>query len=47
VLNHRNPGQPVGILSSPLFGQTTSLSNPFTSNTAANRVVFLQTSFSF
>ena len=47
VLNHRNPGQPVGILSSPLFGQTTSLSNPFTSNTAANRVVFLQMSFSF
>ncbi len=47
VLNHRNPGQPVGVLSSPLFGQSTSLNNPFSSNTAANRVVFLQMSFSF
>jgi hypothetical protein len=47
VFNHRNPGQPIGVLSSPLFGQSVSQNNPFTSNTAANRVIFLQTSFSF
>jgi hypothetical protein len=47
VLNHPNRGQPVGVLSSPYFGQSISLNNPFTANTAANRVIFLQTSFSF
>jgi hypothetical protein len=47
LLNHRNPGQPVGVLGSPLFGQSVELNNPFTANTAANRVIFLQTSFSF
>jgi hypothetical protein len=47
VLNHTNRGQPVGVLSSPYFGQSISLNSPFTANTAANRVIFLQTSFSF
>ncbi len=47
VLNHRNPGQPVGVLGSPYFGQSLTLNSVFTPNTAANRVVFLQTSFSF
>jgi hypothetical protein len=47
VFNHRNPGPPVGVLSSPLFGQSISLFNPYSSNTSANRIIFLQTSFSF
>ena len=47
VLNHRNPGQPEGVLSSPFFGQPTSLNNPFSADTAANRILFLQAGFSF
>jgi hypothetical protein len=47
VLNHRNPGQPVGVLGSPYFGQSLTLNSVFSPNTAANRVVFLQTTFSF
>ena len=47
LLNHRNPGVPVGVLSSPLFGQSISLNGVFTPNTAANRVIFLQTTFAF
>jgi hypothetical protein len=47
VLNHRNPGLPVGVLSSPYFGQSLTLNSVFSPNTAANRAVFLQTTFSF
>jgi hypothetical protein len=47
IFNRRNPGQPVGVLTSPLFGQSVSQNNPITANTAANRVIFVQTSFSF
>jgi len=47
VFNSHNPGMPVGVLSSAYFGQSVSLNNPFTTNTAANRVVFLQAAFSF
>ncbi len=47
VFNSHNPGMPVGVLSSPYFGQSVNLNNPFTTNTAANRIVFLQAAFSF
>jgi hypothetical protein len=45
--NHRNPGPPVGVLTSPYFGQSLTLNNVFSPNTAANRVIYLQTSFHF
>ena len=44
VLNHVNLGPPVGTLTSPLFGRSTSLAN---GNAAGNRQVNLQSSFSF
>jgi Carboxypeptidase regulatory-like domain len=50
VLNHVNPGTPVGVLSSPLFGQSISLSSPFSLggfSTSANRTVTLHCNFSF
>jgi hypothetical protein len=47
LFNHRNAGPPVGVLTSPYFGQSLSLNSVFTPNTAANRVIFLQTSFHF
>ncbi len=47
VFNHVNPGPPVGVLSSPLFGKPNSLNTSLTSNTAANRIVTLQMSFQF
>jgi hypothetical protein len=47
VFNHRNPGPPVGVLTSPDFGQSLSLSSIFSTNTAANRVIFLQSAFHF
>jgi hypothetical protein len=47
LLNHNNPGPPVGILSSPLFGKSISLNAPFTSNSAANRAITLRTAFFF
>jgi hypothetical protein len=50
VFNHDNPGVPVGVLSSPLFGQSISL-NPALSiggiSTSANRTVTLHCNFSF
>ncbi len=46
VLNHNNPGVPVGILSSPFFGQSISLASS-SSITAANRTVTLHANFSF
>ena len=46
VLNHNNPGVPVGILSSPFFGQSISLAGS-SSISAANRTVTLHTNFSF
>lgn len=46
ILNHRNPGTPVGILSSPFFGESISLANA-SSITAANRTVTLHMNFSF
>ena len=49
LLNHVNPGPPIGVLSSPLFGQSVSLNSTFSSGngTAANRIVTLQAAFSF
>ena len=48
ILNHVNPGPPVGVLSSPLFGQSISLNTPFFSgSSSANRTVTLRSSFSF
>ena len=46
VLNHNNPGVPVGVLSSPFFGQSVSLASS-SSISAANRTVTLHTNFSF
>lgn len=47
ILNHTNPGTPVGVLTSPYFGRSISLNAPFTNNTAANRAVTLRTAFYF
>jgi len=47
LLNHVNGGTPVGVLTSPQFGESISLNGGFNSNTAANRLVFLRGSFSF
>ena len=47
VLNNVNPNSPVGVLSSPIFGQSNSLARgPFSSG-SANRRVDLQMNFSF
>ena len=49
-LNHVNPGIPVGVLSSPLFGQSISLNSPFSLGgvgTSANRTILLTCHFSF
>jgi len=47
LLNHKNPGLPVGVLGSPLFGQPVSVNNVFTPNPSANRTIFLETTFTF
>ena len=50
VLNHNNPGPPVGVLSSQYFGRSISLSSPFSLggiSTSANRTISLHCSFSF
>ena len=50
LLNHNNPGVPVGVLSSPYFGRSISLNSPFSLggvSTSANRTVLLRCSFSF
>jgi hypothetical protein len=47
ILNHVNNGLPVGVLTSPSFGQSISLASPFGSGAAANRVISLHTTFSF
>jgi hypothetical protein len=46
VLNHVNPGPPIGVLTSPQFGQSISLGG-FTENTAANRSLTLHAAFFF
>jgi hypothetical protein len=48
VFNHVNPGTPVGVLSSPLFGQSISLNEPFSAGaTSSNRAITLSCTFSF
>jgi hypothetical protein len=47
AINHVNPGPPVGILSSSLFGHANSLAGFFGGNSAANRTVSLHTFFRF
>lgn len=50
LLNHNNPGLPVGVLSSPYFGRSISLSSPFSLggiSTSANRTITLHCNFSF
>jgi hypothetical protein len=46
IFNHVNLGPPIGVLGSPLFGQSTSLSTIFGSG-SANRTVNLETFFRF
>jgi hypothetical protein len=51
IFNHVNPGQPVGVLSSPLFGQSISLNSPLSLGGSAssngNRTITLRCKFSF
>jgi hypothetical protein len=50
VMNHLNPGLPVGDLSSPLFGQSTWLASgtdPLSASAGDNRRIRLQLRFSF
>ena len=47
LFNHVNPGLPVGVLSSPLFGRPLSLATDFSSLTAANRTILLHSTFTF
>jgi hypothetical protein len=47
LLNHVNPGPPVGVLTSPLFGKSISLNPIFTGNSAANRTLTLHAAFYF
>jgi hypothetical protein len=46
VLNHPNFAPPVGVLGSPLFGQSTALSST-NGNSSANRVISFETFFRF
>ena len=50
IFNHVNPGTPVGVLSSPLFGQSISLNSAFSIggiNSSSNRTITFRTSFTF
>ena len=47
VLNHVNPGPPVGQLSSPYFGRSLTLNTEQSNSTAANRQVRLSMGFRF
>ena len=47
VFNDVNAGPPVGVLSSPQFGQSISLNNPYGGSSNANRVILLRTFFNF
>ncbi|MGC2163048.1 MAG: TonB-dependent receptor [Silvibacterium sp.] len=47
LFNHVNGGPPVGVLGSPLFGQSTSLSTTQFSNTQGNRILYLNLTLSF
>ncbi|HEV2133314.1 MAG TPA: carboxypeptidase regulatory-like domain-containing protein [Terracidiphilus sp.] len=47
VMNNVNLAQPVGVLKSPLFGQSNALAGGFFSSQASNRSIDLQVSFNF
>lgn len=47
VLNHRNLAPPVGVLGSPLFGESTALQTAWGGNGSANRTVSLAMFFRF
>jgi hypothetical protein len=47
VFNHVSLAAPVGVLESPLFGQSTAISGGFFGSSAANRSIDLQATFSF
>lgn len=47
VFNHVSLAAPVGVLESPLFGQSTAISGGFFGSAAANRTVDFQATFSF
>jgi hypothetical protein len=47
ILNHRNLAQPVGVLGSPLFGQSTALQSAWGNGGSANRTINLETWFRF
>lgn len=47
LLNSVSPGQPIGVLNSPLFGKPNSLNNFFSALGAANRVLDFALTFSF
>ena len=47
IFNHNNPAPPVGVLGSPLFGQSNALSSFFTQGGSANRIVSLTAQFRF
>ena len=47
VFNHTSLGAPMGTLSSPLFGRSTSIAGGFFGSASSNRSVDLQASFSF
>ena len=47
ILNHRNLAQPVGVLGSPLFGQSTALQTAWGNGGSANRTINLETWFRF
>ena len=47
LFNEVNPANPVGVLSSPLFGHSLSVATDFSSLTAANRTILLHSTFTF
>jgi hypothetical protein len=47
IFNDVNPGPPVGILTSPQFGQSISLNSPYGGAANANRVIRFRTIFNF
>ena len=47
IFNHVNGGPPVGVLGSPLFGQSTSLSPTQFSNAQGNRILYLHMTLTF
>jgi hypothetical protein len=47
VLNKVNPASPIGVLTSPNFGQSVALAGGAFSSQAANRKIELQAMFSF